>query len=85
MAVEFILDASEWEPPRPFEEACEILQKLRPGEYLRMLHRRIPYPLFDFCRALSLQHQVIEGGSPAYQIIIYFPVDEPDLRRAGLL
>lgn len=85
MAVEFTLDASEWEPPRPFEEACEILQQLRPGEYLRMLHRRIPYPLFDFCKALSLQHQVIEESSTTYEIIIYFAVDEPDLRRGGVL
>ena len=85
MFVEIVLDASAMEPPEPFDRATEILRKLEPGQYLRMLHRRVPYPLFEFCQALSLNHSVIEKGATAYTIIICFPADEPALRQEGVL
>jgi len=85
MPVEVTLDARELEPPEPFERASEIVRQLQPGHYLRMLHRRVPYPLFDYCQPLSLDHAVIEDGDALYQILIYFPQDEQALRRAGVL
>jgi hypothetical protein len=85
LLVEVVLDAREMEPPEPFDRATEILRQLEPGQYLRMLHRRVPYPLFEFCRAMSLTHTVIEGGATLYVIIIYFPADEQALRQEGVL
>ena len=85
MLVEVVLDASEMEPPEPFDRATGILRELEPGQYLRMLHRRMPYPLFEFCQAMSLTYTVIEGGVAACEIIIYFPADEQALRREGVL
>ena len=84
MLVEFTLDAREMAPPEPFDEATAILRQLQPGHYLRMLHRRVPYPLFEFCRALSLAYSVNEDGD-ACEIIIYFPADEQALRQGGVL
>ena len=85
MPVEVTLDASELEHPEPFERATGILQELEPGQYLRMLHRRVPYPLFDFCRAMSLDYSVIEGSATPVEIIIYFPADGQALRQGGVL
>jgi hypothetical protein len=85
MLVEVTLDASEMEPPEPFDRATEILRQLESGQYLRMLHRRVPYPLFEFCQAMSLAHAVIEGSGTAYEIIIFHPLDEPALRQGGIL
>jgi hypothetical protein len=85
MLVEVTLDASEMEPPEPFDRATEILRQMAPGQYLRMLHRRVPYPLFEFCQAMSLSHSVIKGTATAYEIIVYFPADEQALRQGGVL
>ena len=84
MLVETMLDAREMAPPEPFDKATEILRQMQPGHYLRMLHRRVPYPLFEFCRALSLAYSVDEDGD-ACEIIIYFSADEQTLRQGGVL
>ena len=85
MAIELTLDAREMEPPEPFERATAILHQLEPGQYLRMLHRRIPYPLVDHAHALSLACKVTELEGTIYEIIIYTPADEDALCREGIL
>ncbi|MCB1677632.1 MAG: DUF2249 domain-containing protein [Halioglobus sp.] len=85
MPSEVLLDAREMAPPEPFERASALLRELRPGQYLRMLHHRVPYPLFDFCRRLSLICQVIESGSAPCELIVYFAADETALREAAVL
>jgi hypothetical protein len=85
MLVEITLDAREMAPPEPYDKATHILRKLQPGQYLRMLHRRVPYPLFEFCRALSLAYSVNEDATTACEVIIYFSTDEQVLRQEGVL
>jgi len=85
MPRELLLDARELEPPEPFEQATSLLREMEPGQYLRMLHRRVPYPLFDFCQGMSLQYRLVQEGHESYDIIIYFPVDEYSLRQVNLL
>jgi hypothetical protein len=85
MLVETTLDARDMAPPEPFDKATAILRQLQPGQYLRMLHRRVPYPLFEFCRAMSLDYAVNEDAAAACEIIIYFPDDEQALRQEGVL
>ena len=85
MLVETTLDARDMAPPEPFDQATAILRQLQPGQYLRMLHRRIPYPLFEFCQALSLAYSVNENDATACEVIIYFPADEQALRQEAVL
>jgi hypothetical protein len=85
MLQEITLDATELEPPEPFDRARGILHDMLAGEFLRMLHRRVPYPLFDFCAGLSLKHHVIQRSATSYEILVYFPDDEQALREDGLL
>ena len=85
MAVEFTLDAREMAPPEPFDKATALLRGLQQGQYLRMLHRRVPYPLFDFCRALSLDYSVMESAAGDFVIIVYHNDDAGELREAGII
>lgn len=85
MSTEITLDAREMEPPQPFEQATEILRQLQPGQYLRMLHRRAPYPLFEFSQAMELACEVLENSPATYEIIFYFPTDKQALQQDGVL
>ena len=41
------IDARNLEPPEPFVLAMEALDELRPGEMLKLLLLREPYPLYQ--------------------------------------
>ena len=81
---EFKLDAREMAHPEPFEKSTAILLTLNQGEYLRMLHWRIPYPLFDFCHAQKLDFVVNELNKDDYEIIIFFASDIKALTEQGV-
>ena len=85
MLVEHKLDAREMMHPEPFEKSTAVLQVLHSGEYFRMLHRRIPYPLFDFCKAKNLNFLVNELSQNSYEIIIYLPSDIESLNQESIL
>jgi uncharacterized protein (DUF2249 family) len=42
-----VLDARNWEPPKPFEEVMEALCRLQPGERIRLIVGREPLPLYN--------------------------------------
>ncbi len=42
-----VLDAREWEAPRPFEEVMNALCELPPGERIRLIIGREPLPLYS--------------------------------------
>ncbi len=43
---EITLDVRDLEPPEPYERATEVLLKLEPGQYVRMISRRRPRLLY---------------------------------------
>jgi hypothetical protein len=47
MIREVLLDVSELEPPAPLVLTLQTAEELKPGQYLRMLHRRDPCLLYD--------------------------------------
>lgn len=77
------LDARALEPPEPFVLACAILQEMKQGECLRMRHRRIPYPLFDFCDNHHLCYRIIHQDDNECELLIYFDVDTDVLNADG--
>ena len=85
MSTEYTLDAREMQPPQPFEQATDILRQLQPGQFMRMLHRRAPYPLFEFCLAMGLTYQILESSAVPCEIVFYFPTDEQTLQQEGVL
>lgn len=85
MLIEHLLDASEMEHPEPFEKSIAIISHMQLGEYYRLLHRRIPYPLFDFLKNFSMSYVVTPGETTAYEIIIFYPENIKELKQAGIL
>ena len=75
MLDEKFFDASGMEPPLPFEQALALLAALRPGEYLRMAHRMIPYPLFEYCNERKLEYRAQPGETAKYDILIWYKQD----------
>lgn len=41
-----LIDARGWEPPRPFEATMEALCDLEPGDQVRLIVDREPFPLY---------------------------------------
>lgn len=44
------VDVSALEPPEPFERILDALIDLQSGDWLRVHHRREPFPLYDVLR-----------------------------------
>jgi hypothetical protein len=75
MLDEKFLDASNMEAPVPFEQALLLLAELQPGEYLRMAHRMIPWPLLEYCTGRKLEFRVQPGAVAKYDILIWYKRD----------
>lgn len=79
------LDARTLEPPEPFVKACAILQEMKQGEFLHMFHRRMPYPLFDYCKTHQLSYQIVRDDDSGCELIVYFESDADSLMSEGML
>ena len=75
-----LLDATAMEPPEPLQKATLILQQLQPGQYLRMLHRQLPYPLFASCQKLDVSYRHFAGRQTDPQskwVILFWRSNDP--------
>ena len=81
MLDEKFLDVSEMGAPMPFVQALSLLAEMQPGEYLRMAHRMIPYPLFEYCNERKLEYRVQPGAVARYDILIWYKQDTDRIRR----
>lgn len=68
---EHLLDATELEPPEPLERALTALDDLRPGEYLRLLLRREPFPLYALLDEGGYLHFGRCGQSAPFEVLIW--------------
>jgi len=75
MLDEKFFDASKMAAPMPFVQVLSLLAELQPGEYLRMAHRMIPYPLFDYCNEHKLEYRAQRGEIAKYDILIWHKQD----------
>jgi hypothetical protein len=84
-AQERVLDVSLLEPPEPLERALAAVEFLRPGEYLRMLHRREPCMLYPKLERMGYSHLTWPGRQTAFEVVIWRTGDaraESAARRA---
>jgi hypothetical protein len=68
---ERLLDVRALPPPEPFEQVLAVLTELAPGEYVRMLHWREPFPLYAVLPELGFMHAVRAGQQVPYEIVIW--------------
>ncbi len=71
MSREVLLDVSELEPPEPLVQTLDAAEQLQPGQYLRMLHRREPYPLYSNLDESHFRHYTRPGASAAVEVFIW--------------
>ncbi|HEX5637925.1 MAG: DUF2249 domain-containing protein [Gammaproteobacteria bacterium] len=71
MPTEIILDVHDMQPPAPMEVAMDALQKLKDGEYIKMIHRMQPFPLYNILYDNGFQYKVITGTTSAFDIYIW--------------
>ncbi len=76
MAGERRIDVRGLEPPEPLDLALELVQQLQAGEYLRMLHRREPYPLFRLLEQDGFRYRSISSNDCPFEILIWRADDE---------
>jgi uncharacterized protein (DUF2249 family) len=70
MSREITPDVRDLEPPEPMERILEILDGMPGGDWLRVTHRREPYPLYNLLRGMGFAWRgQREGGS--LQLLIW--------------
>ena len=68
---EVLLDVSDLEPPEPLVLTLEAAEELRPGQYLRMLHRRDPCMLYGNLDDNDFKYFQREGSTTAVEVFIW--------------
>ena len=65
------LDVRDLEPPEPLQQALAALAALKPGEQLRMLHHREPFPLYAMLRERGFTHRTTQLAEDNYEVLIW--------------
>ena len=78
MVRERVLDVSELEAPEPFRMAVAAIEALEAGQFLRLCHRREPFPLYETLARMGFSHRVRDGARTKYEILIW-RADDPIL------
>ncbi|WP_198263841.1 DUF2249 domain-containing protein [sulfur-oxidizing endosymbiont of Gigantopelta aegis] len=58
---ELFIDVSDYDPPEPFEAVIALLRKMKRGDYIRMLHRKKPLPLFQLLQEQGFDYRLKES------------------------
>lgn len=76
MPEEVLLDVSELPPPEPLTLTLDATEQLKPGQYLRMLHRREPCMLFNDLDNNHFKYFQRKGSSTAVEVFIWAEDDQ---------
>lgn len=76
------LDVSTLEPCEPLERTLAAASELKPGEYLRVLHRREPLPLYPLLEQLGCAWRTRPGTATAFEVLIW-RADDPAAAAAA--
>jgi len=68
---ELNLDVSHLEPCEPMERILETLPIMTPGQYLRVLHSREPFPLYNILQNRGFEHCIITGSETPFELFIW--------------
>lgn len=77
MPEDLFLDTRELEPPEPLEQVLEALDRLGPGQRIRMLNRREPYPLYSILAKDGYCHNTRCTETGDFEILIWAGKDRP--------
>ncbi|MEW6133294.1 MAG: DUF2249 domain-containing protein [Pseudomonadota bacterium] len=69
-ANEILIDARGLEPPEPLEKVMQTLDLLRPGQSIRLLLHREPFPLYAILDERGYGHDTTAQPDGSYIILI---------------
>ena len=69
-ASEILIDARGLEPPEPLEKVTQTLALLRPGQSIRLLLHREPFPLYAILDERGYVHDTTAQPDGSYVILI---------------
>lgn len=67
---EILVDARGLEPPEPMEKVMQALALLRPGQAVRLLLHREPFPLYPLLAERGFRHATRMEADGSYVILI---------------
>ena len=67
---DILVDARWLEPPEPMEKVMQTLSLLRPGQSIRLLLHREPFPLYPLLSERGYQHDTRMEADGSYVILI---------------
>ncbi|MFZ1642535.1 MAG: DUF2249 domain-containing protein [Candidatus Contendobacter sp.] len=70
---EIVVDGRGLEHPEPLERVLTALDTLQPGQRLRFLIHRQPYPLYDILSRHHYCYEVTEVANGDFEILILPP------------
>lgn len=70
---EIVVDGRGLEPPEPMEKVLAALDELEPGQRVRFLIHRQPYPLYDILRRYGYRYETAVAADGGYEILISGP------------
>lgn len=65
-----VVDARYMEPPQPFVETMEMLDRIQPGEQMLLLLFREPHPLYKVLRQNGHDYQTELLADGTFEILI---------------
>lgn len=71
MTGEIVLDVRGLEPPEPLVRVMDALETLPPGDRLRMVHDREPYPLYGMLQEDGYQYRTETFADGRFEIVIW--------------
>ncbi len=76
-ADEILVDARWLEPPQPMEQVLHTLTLLQPGQHVRLLLHREPFPLYSILDNRGYRHDTAPQADGSYVILIRPAQGEP--------
>lgn len=70
------IDVSDLEPPEPLERILDALADLPDGDWLRVKHRREPFPLYGMLRNMGYRWVTHCHAPDDFEILIW-PESQP--------
>lgn len=75
MKNEITLDVFELQPPLPMDMALDAMEKLESGQYIKMIHRMEPHPLYNILFDNGYKYKV-KTINNQFEIFIWKAVDK---------
>ena len=76
MDKEIVVDVHELQPPEPMQKALDALDTLAEGQYLKIIHRMQPFPLYDILSDNGFKYKVTDGKISSFDIYVWRAKDE---------